>query len=182
MPLDADKARAFVEDLLKGNKALTEREVKAALGKSFRINPREIGASMIRDVRKGLGIDRPGALAFARSMLSKEPAVEAKRVMDAVSERFGVRLGPPDVSRLRPKRRASKGGARRGRPQGKRAIPKAAPAGSGERTAKSARAAGRSSSRMSANKGKKGSISLSFQGSGDPADLAAFFMELGRKG
>src|SRR5471030_1885384 len=94
--------RTFVMDQLKKNKALTEREVKAAIGKVFKLNPKTISAGIIRDVRKRLGIDRPGAIAYAKAMLKKDPVLEAKKVIDAVGSKFGVRLGPPDVSRLRP--------------------------------------------------------------------------------
>ena len=94
--------RTFVMDLLKKSKALTEREVKAAIGKAFKVNPKTISAGVIRDARKRLGIDRPGAIAFARAMLKKNPVLEAKKVIDAVGSKFGVRLGPPDVSRLSP--------------------------------------------------------------------------------
>jgi len=65
------KIRGFVTDLLKKNKALTEREVKAAIGRAFKLNPKTISAGVIRDVRKKLGIDRPGAIAFAKALLDK---------------------------------------------------------------------------------------------------------------
>src|SRR5512143_2740592 len=108
MAADIERTRTSVEDLLRTNKALTEREVKTAVGKTLRVSPRDVRASLIRDVRRSLGIDRPAALAFARGMLAKEPGIEARRVMDAVNERFGIRLGPPDVSRLRPDTRAAR--------------------------------------------------------------------------
>src|SRR5512143_2544847 len=94
--------RTFVTDTLKKNKALTEREVKAAIGKAFKLNPKTISAGVIRDVRKRLGIDRPGAIAYAKAMLKKDPVLEAKKVIETVGSKFGIRLGPPDVSRLRP--------------------------------------------------------------------------------
>src|SRR5512143_3904215 len=120
MAADIERTRTSVEDLLRTNKALTEREVKTAVGKTLRVSPRDVRASLIRDVRRSLGIDRPSALAFARGMLAKEPGIEAKKVMDAIQERFGIRLGPPDVSRLRPETRAGARGGRpkRGRPPG----------------------------------------------------------------
>jgi len=146
------KVRGFVTDLLKKNKALTEREVKAAIGRAFKLNPRKISAGVIRDVRKRLGIDRPGAIAFARALLDKNPVLEAKKVIDEVGRRFGVRLGAPDVSRLRPV------GARRRR--------------GGPRP-------DRVSMRRTARGGRKaGSISVTYQGSGHPEDLAAFFRSL----
>ena len=100
MPADAARVRAAIEEALKGNKALTEREVKAAVAKTLRIPPGNVGASTIRDVRKALGIDRPSALDHARTLLANEPAAEARRVIEEVNERFGIRLGAPDVSLL----------------------------------------------------------------------------------
>ena len=102
-------------DLLKKNKALTEREVKALIGKAFKLNPKTVGAAVIRDVRAALGIDRPGALALARKMLVENPALEAKKVIGTIAAKFGIRLGPPDVSRLRPRRNGA--ATRRGRPR-----------------------------------------------------------------
>ena len=158
--------RTFVVDLLKKSKALTEREVKAAIGKAFKVNPKTISAGVIRDARKRLGIDRPGAIAFARAMLKKNPVLEAKKVIDAVGSKFGVRLGPPDVSRLRP------AGSRRRR-AARTASPKAAATGAAAATVRRGRPgrppkAGRSF----------GSISVTYQGSGRPEDLAAFFRGL----
>jgi hypothetical protein len=152
--------RVFVTDLVKKNKALTEREVKAAIGKAFKLNPKTISAGVIRDVRKRLGIDRPGAIAYAKAMLKKNPVLEAKKVIETVGSKFGIRLGPPDVSRLRP---ASSKRKRAARPAGvgtaasvKRGRPGRPPKGS------------RSG----------GAISVTYQGSGRPEDLAAFFRSL----
>ena len=159
--------RTFVMDLLRKNKALTEREVKAALGKAFKMNPKTISAGIIRDVRKRLGIDRPGAIAYAKSMLRKDPVLEAKKVIDAVGSKFGVRLGPPDVSRLRPagskRRRATRAAA-------PKAVAASAPAAATVRRGRPGRPpkVGRPG----------GSISMSYQGSGRPEDLAAFFRGL----
>jgi ribosomal protein L23 len=160
--------RTFVMDLLKKSKALTEREVKAAIGKAFKVNPKTISAGVIRDARKRLGIDRPGAIAFARAMLKKNPVLEAKKVIDAVGSKFGVRLGPPDVSRLRP------AGSRRRR-AARAASPKAAAAGSGAAAATVRR--GRPGRPPKAGR-SFGSISVTYQGSGRPEDLAAFFRGL----
>lgn len=157
--------RTFILDLLKRNKSLTEREVKAAIGKAFKLNPKSISAGIIRDARKRLGIDRPGAIAFAQSMLKKNPVLEAKKVIDAVGSKFGVRLGPPDVSRLRP------AGSRR-----RRAARAAAPGGAAIGAAPIRRGRpGRPPKAGSA----AGSISVTYQGSGRPEDLAAFFRGLG---
>lgn len=151
MEKNVAKIRGFVTDLLKKNKALTEREVKGAIGRAFKLNPKTISAGVIREVRKKLGIDRPGAIAYARALLDKNPVLEAKKVIEEVGTRFGVRLGAPDVSRLRPV------GARRRRGAGR---------------------ADRVSMRRTAASRKAGAISVTYQGSGHPEDLAAFFRSL----
>jgi len=191
MALDAEKVRSFIQDLLKETKTLTEKEVKAAVAKTFKTSPKEIGARVIRDIRKSLGIDRPAALAHAKAMLVKDPLLEGKAVVDAIASKFGIRLGPPDVSRLRPK------SAKQARPRGRRA--KGTRKGPGRPIAKApgvargakakAVAAGKAAAgpkpkltarAVAASKG--GAISLSFEGSGRPEDLAAFFLSLGREG
>jgi hypothetical protein len=152
MEQNVAKVRGFVTDILKKNKALTEREVKAAIGRAFKMNPKSISAGVIRDVRKKLGIDRPGAIAYARALLDKNPVLEAKKVIEEVGTRFGVRLGAPDVSRLRP----AGSRRRRGGPRPDRV-----------------------SMRRTASRGRKaGAISVTYQGSGHPEDLAAFFRSL----
>jgi hypothetical protein len=152
--------RTFVTDLLKKNKALTEREVKAAIGKVFKLNPKTISAGVIRDVRKRLGIDRPGAIAYAKAMLKKNPVLEAKKVIETVGGKFGIRLGPPDVSRLRP------AGSKR-----QRAV---RPAGAGTAAPVKRGRPGRPPKVSRSG----GAISVTYQGSGRPEDLAAFFRGL----
>jgi hypothetical protein len=154
--------RTFVTDTLKKNKALTEREVKAAIGKVFKLNPKTISAGVIRDVRKRLGIDRPGAIAFAKAMLKKTPALEAKKVIETVGGKFGIRLGPPDVSRLRPAGSKRHRAVRSARPAGRAAafVTRGRPG----RPPKASRSGG--------------GISVTYQGSGRPEDLAAFFRGL----
>jgi hypothetical protein len=179
MALDVEKVRAYVTDLLKKNKALTEREVKAAIGKVFKVNPKSVGAAVIRDVRAALGIDRPGAIAFARRMLAQNPALEAKKVIRTVGEKFGIRLGPPDVSRLRPRKKGV--APRRGRP------PKAARRGPGRPPKAAAKAAPAKAAAVKAPRAGRpakaavrrgGVISVSYQGKGLPEALAAFFRSL----
>ena len=82
MATDMDKVRQAAEALLKENKALNEKDVKAALAKSFRVKPADIGAGLIREVRRKLGIDRPAALAWARAYLVKAPTTDAKTVIE----------------------------------------------------------------------------------------------------
>lgn len=165
------RLREAIESLLKAKKSLTEREVKARVAKLLKTKPAAVGAGLIRDVRKKMGIDRPAALAFARSLLAKDTAMEAKKIIAAVGERFGIRLGPPDVSRLRPTKARVGRGARRkpGRPAKKAGTP--APAAMKMTMKRPGRPA----------KGGSGAISVTFQGSGDPDGLAAFFLSLGRQ-
>ncbi|MFI5180782.1 MAG: hypothetical protein ACHQPI_05285 [Thermoanaerobaculia bacterium] len=173
-----EKVRAFVTDLLKKHKALTEREVKAKIGKAFKVNPKSVSAGVIREVRAKLGIDRPGALAFARKMLAESPTLEAKKVIKAIASKFGIRLGPPDVSRLRPRRAGA--APRRGRPpkvaKRRPGRPrKAAPAPA----AVAAAAAAPAAPRGRAAAGKRGSnITVTYHGTGTPEALAAFFRSL----
>lgn len=85
---------------MKAKKGLTEREVKVAIARELGLGSRPINARVIREVRRNLGIDRPRAIAAARKMLVKTPRLEAKKVIADVSERFGIRLSPPAVTRL----------------------------------------------------------------------------------
>ena len=81
------------------------------------MKPAEIGAGIIREVRRKLGIDRPSALAWARNLLAKAPTTEARVVIEGVAEKFGLR-SDHDVTRLRPKesRRRGRTGEKAGRP------------------------------------------------------------------
>jgi hypothetical protein len=176
MALDTGKVRAFVTDQLKKNKALTEKEVKAAIGRAFKVNPRDVGAGIIREVREGLGIDRPGAIAFARKMLTQDPNLEAKKVIGAIGAKFGIRLGPPDVSRLRP-RKKGKGGPRLRARKAAAAAPSRRRPGrprKGRPVAVAVKAAKGRPGRPAAG----GRISVSYQGTGSPEALAAFFRSL----
>jgi hypothetical protein len=209
MELDAAKVRNYVTDLLKKNKALTEREVKAAIGKLFKVKPEEVGAATIRQVRKRLGIDRPRAIAHAKSLLAKDPLVQAKKVIGEVADKFGIRIGPPDVSRLRSKKvKAARRGGRVAK--AKATAPAAAPAAAPVAAAKAAPARGRRrrgrprkaapaaaaapvvggmvSAPAAGRRGRggrpagtgKGDIAVVFNGKGKPQDLATFFLSLGK--
>ena len=98
------RLKAYITDILKKNKRLTEREVKAAVRKGLKLGRAPLSAGVIRQVRRKLGIDRPRAIAYARNLLAKTPTLEAKKVIEDVGERFGISLQAPDVSRLRPVR------------------------------------------------------------------------------
>jgi hypothetical protein len=179
MTLDIVKVRAFVTDLLKKKKTLTEKEVKAAIGRAFKVSPRDVGAGVIREVRETLGIDRPGAIAFATKMLTQDPTLEAKKVIGTIGSKFGIRLGAPDVSRLRPKKKGKGGPRRRARnavaagPMKQRPGRPRKPAAAGAVTAVKKVAKGRP--RRPASDGR---ISVSYQGTGSPEALAAFFRSL----
>ena len=179
MALETGKVRTFVTDLLKKDKALTEKEVKAAIGRVFKTNPRDVGAGVIREVREALGIDRPGAIAFARKMLTQDPTLEAKKVIGAIGSRFGIRLGAPDVSRLRPKKKGKGGPGRRAR----KAVA-AAPVKRGPGRPRKVAAVTAVTTVAKAAKGRPGRpapggrISVSYQGTGSPEALAAFFRSL----
>lgn len=88
----ADRVRA----LLTKKKHLTEKEVLAQVNGTDR--------KQIRAIRVSLGIDRQSAISDARGRLMKEPSLPANRLIDEIMATYGVRLGAPDVSRLRPKK------------------------------------------------------------------------------
>ena len=88
MATDVDKLRQAAESLLKDDKSLNEKDAKAALARMLKVKPAEVGAGVIREVRRKLGIDRPAALAWARALLAKAPTTEARVVIDAVAESF----------------------------------------------------------------------------------------------
>ncbi len=182
MLLDDEKVRSYVKSLLEETKSLTEKEVKAAIAKNFRVSAKDVGAGLIRDVRKEMGIDRPTALAYAKSLLKKEPLLEGKAVVEAIASKFGIRLGPPDVSRLRPKR--VKAARPRGRGARKAGTAKTTPrrrrAGRKPQAPSPLKASGSKVHRV-ARSSAGGAITLSFEGAGHPADLAAFFLSLGKE-
>jgi hypothetical protein len=178
MTADLDRLRQAVESILRENKALNERDVKVAVGKLLKMKPAQIGAGVIREVRRKLGIDRPAALAWARAYLAKAPTTEARIVIDAVAEKFGIRVGPPDVTRLRPKeaRRPRKNGRKKAgrpvvlQPEVVDATPKKG-RGKGARMPEPVVVPGP----------VKGEVSVTFQGRGNPEDLARFFLSLSKQ-
>lgn len=175
MASETDRLRQTVESLLKGDKSLNERDVKVAAGKALKMKPAEIGAGIIREVRRKMGIDRPAALAWARNLLTKAPTTEARVVIDGVAEKFGIRVGPPDVTRLRPKesRRPRKNGRKKAakvlQPEVVDASPKKG-RGKASKVPEPAVVAGAA----------KGEVSVTFQGRGLPEDLARFFLSLSK--
>ncbi len=181
MATDLDKLRQTVESLLKENKALNEKDVKAAAGKLLKMKPGQIGAGVIREVRRKLGIDRPAALAWARAFLAKAPTTEARVVIEAIAEKFGIRVGPPDVTRLRPKeaRRPRKNGRKKaGRPAGRTTVlqPEVVEAAPKKGRGKAARMP----EPVVVPGPLKGEVSVTFQGRGNPEDLARFFLSLSK--
>lgn len=175
MGLKAAKASAAIRALLKEKKSLTEKEVKEAVAKTFGVAPAEVGGGLVREVRRKMGIDRPAALAFAREALAKDPQLPARQLIDTLAERFGVRIGAPDVSRLRPA--SAKATRRVGRPRKGAKAARAVKAPAPAKAAPKAAATPALSVRVPA---KGGSVTVRFEGSGRPDDLAAFFLSLGR--
>jgi len=105
------RLKTYITDILKKNKTLNEREVKAAVRKGLKLGRAPIGAGVIREVRRSLRIDRPRAITYVKNLLAKNPTLEGKKVIEEVGDRFGIRLQAPDISHLRPagarKKRAS---------------------------------------------------------------------------
>ena len=114
------RVKAYITDILKKDKTLNELAVKAAVRKGLKLGRAPIGAGVIREVRRSLGIDRPRAIAYARKLLAKNPTLEAKKVIEELGERFGISLQAPDVSRLRPGKKKVSGRLRRGRARKKK--------------------------------------------------------------
>ena len=150
------RVKTYITNILKKNKALTEREVKAAVGKGLKLGRKPIGAGVIRQVRRSLGIDRPRAVAYARNLLAKTPTLESKKVIEELGERFGISLGAPDVSRLRP------AGARRKRMSRRKRAPRT------KVEVQPTRKIRRSS----------GTVSVTHHATGTPEDVAHFFRSL----
>ena len=180
MATDGEKLRQTVEALLKENKALNEKDVKVAAAKALKLKPAEIGAGVIRDVRRKMGIDRPTALAWARTLLAKEPTTEARVVIDAIAEKFGIRVGPPDVTRLRPKeaRRPRKNGRKKGGRAGRPTVLR--PEVVDVPPKKGRGKAARMPEPVVVEGPVKGEVSVTFQGRGTPEDLARFFLSLSK--
>jgi hypothetical protein len=150
------RVKAYITDILKKDKTLNELAVKAAVRKGLKLGRTPIGAGVIREVRRSLGIDRPRAISYARNLLAKNPTLEAKKVIEDVGERFGISLQAPDVSRLRP------AGARRKKVSRRRRTPSARvevqPVRKGKRSS--------------------GAISATHTAKGTPEEVARFFRSL----
>ena len=180
MATESEKLRQTVEALLKEDKALNERDVKVAAAKALKTKPAEIGAGVIREVRRKMGIDRPSALAWARALLAKEPTTEARVVIAGIADRFGIRVGPPDVTRLRPKeaRRPRKNGRKKG---GRAARPTVLKPEVVDAAPKKGRGrAARMPEPVVVPGPVKGEVSVTFQGRGTPEELARFFLSLSK--
>ena len=155
------RLKAYITDILKKNKKLKEREVQAAVRRDLKLGREPVGASVIREVRRSLGIDRPRAISYVRNLLAKHPTLEAKKVIEDVRERFGISLQAPDVSRLRPGKKKVSGRLRRARARKKKvAAAKVRPQPKRE---------GRRSF---------GAVSATHTAKGTPEDVARFFRSL----
>jgi hypothetical protein len=158
------RVKAFITDILRKNKSLTEREVKAAARRGLKLGHAPLSAGVIREVRRGLGIDRPRAIAHVKSLLAKNPTLAANKIIDEVGKRFGIRLGAPDISRLRP------AGARR------KMLAAA------KTSSQPAKTTARKSDPSATKKSQRsyGSISVTYEAKGIPEDVAHFFRSLAK--
>ncbi len=146
MATDTDRLRHTVESILKEDKSLNERDVKTAVGKVLKMKPADIGAGVIREVRRKLGIDRPSALAWARALLTKAPTTEARVIIEGPAAKANVLK--PEVVDAAPKKGRGKAA--------KAPEPVVVPGPA------------------------KGEVSVTFQGRGNPEDLARFFLSLSK--
>jgi hypothetical protein len=155
------RVKAIITDILKKDKTLNERAVKAAVRKGLKLGRAPLGAGVIRQVRRSLRIDRPRAIAYARNLLAKYPTLEAKKVIEEVGERFGISLAAPDVSHLRPGKKKVSGHLRRARARKKKvAAAKVKP------------------QPMRKGKRSSGAISATNTAKGTPEEVARFFRSL----
>ena len=159
------RLKAYITDILKKDKRLTEREVKAAVQRGLKLGRTPIGAGIIREVRRSLRIDRPRAIAYVRNLLAKHPTLEAKKVIEDVAERFGISLAAPDVSHLRP------AGARRKRTSQGKVV--AQPTGKSQRSRAKVE-----TQPTRKTQGSSGAISATYNATGTPEKVARFFRSL----
>jgi hypothetical protein len=155
------RLKIYITAILRKDKALNEREVKAAIRKGLKLGRAPLGAGVIRQVRKSLGIDRPRAITYARNLLAKYPTLEAKKVIEDVGERFGISLAAPDVSHLRPGKKKVSGHLRRARARKKKVA-----------AAKVKPQPMRESQRSS------GAVTATHKATGTPEEVARFFRSL----
>jgi len=94
-----------VEAILKKQKYRTEAEVLERVKGATR--------PMIRAVRRDLGIDRQTCLADIRRKLATDPKWPGTAAISYARKTYGIQLGAPDVSRLRPKKNTKKKGAKK---------------------------------------------------------------------
>jgi hypothetical protein len=165
------RLKTYITDILKKNKKLKEREVQAAVRRGLKLGRTPIGAGVIREVRRSLGIDRPRAITYARNLLAKYPTLEAKKVIEDVKKRFGISLAAPDVSHLRP------AGARRRKVSRRKRAPRtkveAQPTGKSQRS--------RAKVETQPTRKTQGSfraISATYNATGTPEEVARFFRSL----
>ena len=153
----ADKALVTqLVTMLRVDKSLNERQLKKEAAR--RLRRKDVPLPAIREARRKLGIDRASAQREAQKML-RAGKMTGSQIIDAIRERFGVKLFAPELSRLR--RKAGIAPLRRGRrddPRGASAPGLAiAPLGRGA---------------------AKGAIEMTFNGRGSAKELAEFFRRL----
>jgi hypothetical protein len=151
----ADKALVTqLVTMLRANKSLNERELKKEAARRLR---KDVPLPAIREARRKLGIDRASAQREAQKMLLAGK-MTGTQVIEAIRKRFGVKLFPPELSRLR--RKAGIAPLRR-----PRAVRETARTGGVTIVPLGGRAA-------------KGAIEVTFNGRGSARGLAEFFKHL----
>jgi hypothetical protein len=165
------RLKTYITDILKKNKTLNEREVKAAVRKGLKLGGKPLGTGVIREVRRSLRIDRPRAIAYARNLLAKYPTLKAKKVIEDVKERFGISLAAPDVSHLRP------AAARRRKVSRRKRAPRTKV--EAQSTGKSQRSRAKVDTQpMRKSQRSSGTVTATHKATGTPEEVARFFRSL----
>jgi hypothetical protein len=153
----ADKALVSqLMTMLRANKSVNERQLKKDAAR--RLGRKDVPLPAIREARRKLGIDRGSAQREAQKML-RSGKMSGPQIIEAIQKRFGVKLFPPELSRLR--RKAGIAPLRRRR---------AAAAPEGKPALAIAKLPGRAA---------RGAIDVTFNGRGSAKELASFFRQLG---
>lgn len=153
----ADKALVSqLMTMLRANKSVNERQLKKDAAR--RLGRKDVPLPAIREARRKLGIDRASAQREAQKIL-RAGKMSGPQVIEEIQKRFGVKLFPPELSRLRRKAGIA--------PLRKRRA--AAPAAAGKPGLAIAPLSG---------KAVRGAIDVTFNGRGSAKELARFFRQL----
>ncbi|HWC64738.1 MAG TPA: hypothetical protein VG777_01545 [Thermoanaerobaculia bacterium] len=153
----ADKALVSqLMTMLRANKSVNERQLKKEAAR--RLGRKDVPLPAIREARRKLGIDRASAQREAQKIL-RTGKMTGPQVIEEIQKRFGVKLFPPELSRLRRKAGIA--------PLRKRKA--GAPAAKDKSGLAIAPLSGRAA---------RGAIDVSFSGRGSAKELANFFRQL----